>query len=47
MRREFFTVLTREEASKLAPWAAHIAAVDGGWMAFESRSDYELWASQV
>ena len=47
MRREFFAVLTRGEAYKLAPWAAHIAAVDGGWLAFESVADYDLWASQV
>ena len=30
-----------EEAERLAPWAAVVAPVEGGWMAYESWDDYE------
>ncbi len=30
-----------KEAERLAPWAAVVADVDGGWMAYESWDDYE------
>jgi hypothetical protein len=30
-----------EEAERLAPWAAVVAPVEGGWIAYESRDDYE------
>lgn len=33
-------------ARKLAPWAAIIARVDGGWLAFESKKDYYQWRRQ-
>lgn len=33
-------------AHELAPWAAEIVEVDGGWIAFESMSDAETWAKQ-
>jgi hypothetical protein len=28
------------------PAAAHIEEVDGGWMAFETSADYEVWQGQ-
>ena len=31
----------------VAPWAAIIVAVEGGWIAFESVTDYEVWSRQV
>ena len=34
---------TREEAERLAPWAAVILEVPGGWMAFESVADAARW----
>jgi hypothetical protein len=47
MRSEFLEVATIEAAQVAAPWAAHIEAVDGGFMAFESMADFDLWAAQV
>jgi len=50
MRTEFITYQragTREEAGAIAPWAAVIVEVGGGWMAFESETDYTTWERQV
>ena len=47
MRTEFLEVETIEQAEQLAPWAAKIVEVDGGYMAFESITDYETWVGQV
>lgn len=33
-------------AEALVPWAAEIVEVDGGWIAFESVADAEVWAKQ-
>lgn len=33
-------------AEELAPWAAEIIEVEGGWVAFESVADAETWAKQ-
>jgi hypothetical protein len=41
MRTEFLEVETMQEAHALAPWAAKIVEVEGGYMAFESMTDYE------
>ena len=32
-----------EQANKLAPWAAEIVEVEGGFHAFESMTDYNNW----
>ncbi len=37
----------REAAEKLAPWAAEVIEVDGGYMAFESVEDAKTWESQT
>lgn len=34
-------------AEDLAPWAAEIIEVEGGWVAFESVSDAETFAAQA
>lgn len=46
MRTEFIEVETRDEAEQQAPWAAEIVEVEGGYMAFESVTDYETWDAQ-
>lgn len=47
--REDLSLITDLEtgAQKQAPWAAKLVAVEGGYMAFESVSDYETWSQQV
>ena len=46
MRKEFVEVSTRRQAAKACPWAAKIAKVDGGYQAFESVADYDIWKNQ-
>lgn len=46
MRKEFIRCDTKEEAQELAPWAAIIKEVEGGFLAFESVDDAELWERQ-
>lgn len=46
MRTEFVESATKEDALERCPWAAVIIEVDGGWMAFESTADYEVWLRQ-
>jgi hypothetical protein len=36
-----------EQAQEIAPWAAEIVEVEGGYMAFESVADYETWNRQA
>ena len=48
MRQETLEGCDSEETARdLAPWAAVVIEVEGGYMAFESTTDYETWASQV
>lgn len=37
---------TRRSVKKAAPWAAVIAKVEGGFMAFASTHDYSTWRKQ-
>ena len=37
---------TRKTAIRRAPWAAKIVKVEGGYMAFEYVTDYEVWKNQ-
>jgi hypothetical protein len=46
MRKQFVECATRYQARKLCPWAAVIAAVHGGYLCFESVSDYVVWRRQ-
>jgi hypothetical protein len=47
MRKEFVMCQTRSMAARKCPWAVVIAAVDGGFMCFESRDDYQMWKRQT
>lgn len=46
MRKQFLEVGTLEEAESLAPWAAEIIEADGGYWAFESADDADMWKGQ-
>lgn len=46
MQTQFIAAKTAAEARKMAPWAAKVAKVDGGYMAFESVADYETFKRQ-
>lgn len=46
MKTEFIQAKTRREAVKIAPWAAEIVKVCGGYMAFESVEDAKVWKNQ-
>ena len=35
-----------EDVKRLYGWAVEIVSVDGGWMAFESYDDAEVWQNQ-
>lgn len=37
---------SRKEVEKAARGAAKIVKVDGGWMAFDTVTDYEMWRKQ-
>jgi len=39
----YYAVPTLEDAKRLAPWAAKIVKVTGGFMAFATLADYTLW----
>lgn len=43
MRSQFIETNSRRIAKAECPWAAIIAKVDGGYMAFESTVDYRTW----
>jgi hypothetical protein len=34
------------EVRQLCPWAAEVIEADGGWWAFESVQDAEVWRNQ-
>lgn len=42
----FLEVATRKQARKQYPSAAVIVKVDGGYMAFDTATDYETWKKQ-
>jgi len=46
MKTETITAKSAAEARKIAPWAAKIVKVEGGYMAFESVADYRTWKGQ-
>jgi hypothetical protein len=47
MKKEFVTCKYRYQAIKAMPWAAKIVKVDGGYMGFESITDYRNWKTQL
>jgi hypothetical protein len=46
MRTQFVQANNRRTATIECPWAAEVVKVDGGYMAFESITDYQMWRSQ-
>ena len=46
MRKEFIECASYGTAKRRCPWAAIIARVEGGFMAFESIQDYKTWKGQ-
>lgn len=46
MRKEKIECKSRSTAQRRCPWAAVIAKVEGGYMAFESVTDYQTWKNQ-
>lgn len=46
MRQQVIECKSRAAAKRRAPWAAKIVKVCGGYMAFESVSDYVTWRQQ-
>jgi hypothetical protein len=45
-RVQFVQAKTRKQAVAECPWAAKIVKVEGGYMCFESITDYETWRNQ-
>ena len=46
MKKQTIEAKTAAQARKLAPWAAIVAKVEGGYIAFESVQDYTTWKNQ-
>ena len=46
MRKQFIETSSRKQSIKLAPWASTIIKVDGGYMAFESETDADIFKDQ-
>ncbi len=46
MKTEFCEVETRAEAFNMCPWACVCVEVYGGYMCFESSTDYQTWEAQ-
>ena len=46
MSTQFIETNSRKEAAKEMSWAEKIVKVDGGYMGFESISDYKTWMNQ-
>lgn len=44
MRTEIVSATSAAAARRLAPWATKVAKVSGGYLAFESVSDFETWS---
>jgi hypothetical protein len=46
MRKESINASSAKQARKLAPWAAKVVKVEGGYFAFESVADAQTWRRQ-
>jgi len=46
MRKEFVETTKRKVAVESCPWACKIIKVEGGYLAFESWTDYQIWRGQ-
>ena len=46
MRKEFVECKSRATAWRRCPWASVVTKVTGGFYAFESVEDFEIWKNQ-
>ena len=46
MRKEFVGCKDRRTALRRCPWACVIVKVNGGFLAYESAADYQVWKNQ-
>ena len=46
MKQELVKCKSRQTAYRRCPWAVIVAKCWGGFMAFESMADYEIWKKQ-
>jgi len=46
MRKQFVECKARRTALRRCPWACATAKVEGGFMVFESATDYRIWKGQ-
>ena len=46
MRTQFVQTESRYQAKKQCPWQSRTAKINGGYMCFESITDYETWKNQ-
>jgi hypothetical protein len=46
MRKEFVECKSRKTAYKRCPWACAVVKVNGGYMCFESATDYDNFKGQ-
>ena len=46
MRKQLAECKTKLEAYELYPWASVVVKAEGGWMCFESYTDYHIWINQ-
>ena len=46
MRIEIVQANNAKQARKMAPWAAKVSKVVGGYKAFESVTDWQTWRKQ-
>lgn len=46
MTTQFVISKNRRDAKRRMAWAAVIVKVDGGYMGFASRADYQTWMNQ-
>lgn len=44
--RKFVECKNFSEAFKECPWATDVITVVGGYMCFETETDYEIWKNQ-
>ena len=46
MRTQFIETESRYQAKKACPWSSRTAKVYGGFICFESVTDYKTWKNQ-
>lgn len=46
MRQAFVQVKSKQQAERECPWASKVTKVCGGYICFESITDYQIWNNQ-